>query len=329
MTTPEGTKPEEKKTKVRKGAAKKARPPDKDAKDEGKELDLINRSIIDSATRVADKIKANSIMVVVGDPSTFKFPEAFSRRKDVMLVVRGAKAEEEVPKGFKKVLSLPAIKMSRIGKFKLAVMRGLAKGMVSPGDKIVCITGPDESNIMDSMLVLHIGRESEMLSSQEAGSFSLTVRPEIFEELLTISVELANQGREGKPIGAVFVLGDHEKVMQLSRQMIFNPFQGYPEEERNILDPRLRDTIKEFSTLDGAFIIRDDGVIESVGRYLNASLENDALPQGLGSRHAAAAGITAVTNATAFVISESTGDVRIFRNGQIFMDIEKSTPTRR
>jgi diadenylate cyclase len=329
MIPEEPTKTEDKKPKAPKSAVKRSVRAEKDTTDEVKELDLINRSVIESALRIADRITAHSILLIVDDPANYKVPEAITKRKELILVVQGTRAVDDLRKAFKKILDFPSIKLSRIGKFKLAVMRGLSKGMINPGHKIVCITGPDESNVLDTILVLHIGRESEVLSSAEAGSLSLTVRPEIFEELLTIAVELANQGREGKPIGSLFVLGDTEKVMQLSRQMIFNPFQGYPEEERNILDPGLRDTIKEFSTLDGAFIIRDDGVIQAAGRYLNASLENESLPQGLGSRHAAAAGITAVTSSTAFVISESTGDVRIFRNGKIFMDIEKSTPTKR
>ena len=120
------------------------------------------------------------------------------------------------------------------------------------------------------------------------------------------------------------MLGDHQKVMQFSRQTIFNPFHGYPEEERNILNPELRETLKEFAALDGAFVLREDGVVLSAGRHLSAALDSTVdLPQGLGSRHVAAAGITSVTTAIAFVISESTGDVRIFRDGAIFMEIEK------
>ena len=125
-------------------------------------------------------------------------------------------------------------------------------------------------------------------------------------------------------MGATFVLGDHDKVMQFSRQTIFNPFQGYPAEERNVLNPQLRETLKEFSALDGAFVIREDGEVTSAGRHLNAALESTVdLPQGLGSRHVAAAGITSVTEAVAIVISESTGDVRIFKDGAIFLEIEK------
>ena len=56
-------------------------------------------------------------------------------------------------------------------------------------------------------------------------------------------------------------------MLQLSRQLVMNPFHGYPEEDRNILDPNLRETIREFSAIDGAFVIRDDGVVMAAGRH--------------------------------------------------------------
>jgi DNA integrity scanning protein DisA with diadenylate cyclase activity len=124
-------------------------------------------------------------------------------------------------------------------------------------------------------------------------------------------------------VGTIFVLGDHEKVLQLSRQMIINPFLGYSEEERNILNPDLIGTIKEFSAIDGAFVIKDNGVIVTAGRHLNAALESKDFPKGLGSRHIAAAGITSITLAIAVVLSESSGTVSVFKNGKILVNIEK------
>lgn len=128
-------------------------------------------------------------------------------------------------------------------------------------------------------------------------------------------------------MGTIFVLGDHEKVMEISSQMIINPFSGVSENERNILDPQLKETIREFSTIDGAFVIRDDGVILAAGRHLKSSAEDSELPQGLGARHRAALGITSLTNALAVAISESTGDVRVFNRGKVFMEIEKRSRT--
>ena len=87
-----------------------------------------------------------------------------------------------------------------------------------------------------------------------------------------------------------------------------------PRSERNVLDRRLEETVKEFSAIDGAFVVRGDGVVLAAGRYLvpQGPLEEPS-PQGLGTRHEAVAGITVDTDALALCISQSTGTVSIFR----------------
>lgn len=287
-----------------------------------------NKAMITAAGKIATSMNAKSVFLIFDDPREFGVLEPLLRKPYFKIVVTGREAEEQARKIFGPVLVIPDIKLSRMGKIKFSVLSAISKGMVQLGDKIVCVAGVKDFKTLDTAVMLEIGKEYEIISSQEAQNISAAVHPGIFEELVKIAVELAYQGREGKPLGTIFVLGDSERVLQISRQMIFNPFQGYPEEERNVLDPALRETIKEFAALDGAFVIRDDGVILAAGRYLSASMEDAGLPQGLGSRHAAAAGITAVTNAISIVISESTGDVRIFKNGKIFLEIEKETPQR-
>jgi DNA integrity scanning protein DisA with diadenylate cyclase activity len=207
---------------------------------------------------------------------------------------------------------------------KMAIIEALSKGLVKKGDKWVCLSGIPQAKVLDSLLILEFGREFEIISSSDLPVISEIVRPEVFETVLSLALEISIEGKEGrKPIGTIFVLGKHEEVLKFSHPMVINPFQGYPEEERNILDPRLKGTVKEFSTIDGAFIFREDGIILAAGRHLDASGENIEIPLGLGSRHRAAAGITSLTDALAIVISEETGGVRIFHHGKIFMEIEK------
>jgi len=55
--------------------------------------------------------------------------------------------------------------------------------------------------------------------------------------------------------------------------------------------------IKNFAVLDGAFVIREDGVVLAAGRYLQVGEGNVELPLGLGARHAAAAAMTVESNA--------------------------------
>ena len=107
---------------------------------------------------------------------------------------------------------------------------------------------------------------------------------------------------------------------------MINPFKGYEEAERNILDPRLEETIKEFAALDGAFIVRGDGVVESAGTYLTPKSGGENLPSGLGARHRAAAAITQHIRAIAITVSESTGSVSIFQGGELLVTIERGQP---
>ena len=159
--------------------------------------------------------------------------------------------------------------------------------------------------------------------SLAAGFNGARLHQKVFEELVYIAIEIANEGREGRPVGTTFVLGDSENVLKYSQQMVLNPFKGYSEKHRIIYAVDVRETVKEFAQLDGAFVIRKDGIIESAGAFLKADLIPEKLPQGWGARHYSAAAITNVTNALAITVSQSSGDVRIFKGGIPIIEIEK------
>ncbi|HVC97726.1 MAG TPA: diadenylate cyclase [Pirellulales bacterium] len=155
------------------------------------------------------------------------------------------------------------------------------------------------------------------------------MRPEVFERALTIATQLAVEGREGRPVGTIFVVGDAQRVMERSHNLVLNPFHGYPEADRSILDLRLEETIKEFAAIDGAFVVRGDGVLLTAGAQLISTTLVTTLPKGLGTRHAAGAAITVSTGAVAIVVSGSTGTVSVFKSGQMVIDIHKPSDTSR
>ena len=105
--------------------------------------------------------------------------------------------------------------------------------------------------------------------------------------------------------------------------MVLNPFHGFSRRMRNVLDPGLAETIKEYASLDGAFIVAADGTMLNAGSYLVPETSSDQLASGLGARHQAAASITARTKAMAIVVSQSTGKVTIFQNGCSMLELER------
>ena len=144
--------------------------------------------------------------------------------------------------------------------------------------------------------------------------------PDILESLLGLAVEIAREGREGRRVGTLFMLGDEDAVLTRSRPLILDPLLGHPAVSRHVLNPNLRGTIKELAQLDGGFVVSHAGIVLSACRYLDAVSEQVDIPLGLGSRHIAAANMSAVTKAVGIVVSESSV-VRLFCHGQLVGEI--------
>ena len=154
------------------------------------------------------------------------------------------------------------------------------------------------------------------------------IRPSVILRVLSLAIELAAEGRESQSVGTTFVIGDTRQVLRYTQQLVLNPFHGYSQRLRNVLDPSLAETIKEFATIDGAFLVRTNGTVFSAGTYLVPRSIPADLPLGLGTRHQSAAAITAQTRAMAITVSQSTGVVTVFRNGTVVFSLERAAPTK-
>ncbi len=290
-------------------------------------MEHINAAMVCHARQIAEEIGAHALLVYIDVVKSRETLKSLCHDPRCILAVRGKETRNdlsELQQGQTKVLQLPDLKLNRHSQMKVAAMIALSQGLIHRNDLLVFLSGSPKYGIFDNLAVVDLDREMEMFSFSNLDIAGQIAQPEVFEWLLTLALELAQEGKEGKPLGTVFVLGDHEKVLSMSSQMIINPFAGVPENERNILDPAMKETIREFCTIDGAFIIRDDGVILAAGRHLSPSVETSELPQGLGARHRSAAGITALSKAISVVISESTGDIRIFSRGKLLLEIQKA-----
>ena len=221
------------------------------------------------------------------------------------------------------IVRLPKVQLTRMGLVKMATVVSFSQGVLLPDERFVFVSGV-RGNQLDTIVIMTVGKEFEILQTVAQPALTERVRRAVFQRVLNLATTLAAEGREGKPVGGLFVLGDTQEVLKSSQQMILNPFHGYKEEQRQILDSAMVETVKEYSAIDGAFIIKGNGAILSAGTYLRPGIAGEELPQGLGARHAAAAAITASTKSIAITVSESTGTVRIWRAGKLITEIERA-----
>lgn len=145
--------------------------------------------------------------------------------------------------------------------------------------------------------------------------------PDALHAVLSLALEIAREGREGRAIGTAFIIGDITELQRWSHQGVLNPYQGHPEEVRDVRLKENWESVKEFSQLDGVFIIDKNGIIAASGRYLDADGRDVKLQSGLGGRHLATAAITKVAPAIGITVSESGGVVRVFVGGTAIAQI--------
>ena len=204
-----------------------------------------------------------------------------------------------------------------------SILEAVADDFFTPGSRLIAVySGFDSLSGFDSVSVINLGEHLEKLTGKELRKIETKVPLRTLKTVVDLALEIGREGREGKSVGTLFVVGDTKRVMESSKPAGFDPVRGYKCRERDLFDPRVREGIKEIAQLDGAFVVALDGVVTAACRLLDASTAMITLSKGLGSRHWAAAAVSRSTNAVAIAVSQSSGTVRIFVNGEVVLRIE-------
>ena len=290
--------------------------------------DSKNRVILEGAVHVAKGTSADAVILAAALTDEKRFLRDSLEPNVRVISAAGSTAKRSAIEDGE-MLALPEVKLRRRGRAKVALLEGLAAGLLMPGQRVVVISGNAVNGEceLDTVAVIELDDNEDYLGSQEDAPLSILREvsdPATFDAVLGLCVELGHEGKEGKKVGVLVTLGDADEVLARSHQIVLNPFEGHPEEERCVLYPAARRALREFSGMDGSFVVRSDGVVVSAGRYLQELAPEHLVPSGLGARHRAAAGITGSTRCIAFAVSETTGDTRVFGGGRLLMTIERS-----
>ncbi len=283
----------------------------------------LNRLMIREAERVARGADCDAI-IVMGDTFAGGIDSSLWTAKIKSILVTNSATDRTDAFGlFSEVIQVRSFSPQRLAQMRSAILVALTRGIIAFTDRLCLIGGVLASNQLDTVSVVEVEREFQTLLTGQSDLLPDDVKPEVFERVIAVATELGVEGREGKPVGCLFVLGGTTQVEKYIKPLVLNPFFGYKDEDRNILNPFMDETVKEFSTIDGAFVIRGDGVVISAGSLIQAPDAERLLPSGLGSRHAAAAAISHATESIAVVVSASTGQVTLFRRGVMLPLTEK------
>lgn len=276
----------------------------------------------DHAAQIGQTVEADAILIVLDAPTEW------SKLKDKQVetkILITSDSEEAIQgaqeAGFETVLvNMPDAPV--FDKLAQALLEAVADDILVPGAEVIAVYSGFEAGKIDSVSYIHLDEHLGRLTARDLRQLETSVPLDTLKTVVDLAVDIGREGREGKPVGTLFVVGDTRKVLQYCHPAGFDPVRGHKRAERDLHDPRIREAVKEIAQLDGAIIVTSDGTVERACQIVDATHANLTLSKGLGTRHWAAAAISRVTNAISVVVSESNGTVRLFINGEVMLRVE-------
>lgn len=286
------------------------------------QLTAHEEDLIQAARTLVESKKVSAIVMLA--EQSYNFREIQNELEDIPLVVASDKkvvveAARKDDVNHVPVLEEPETRQRQVIS---ALLEAVADELLKSGDTVAALFAAFEQDDIDTLTVIDLSEHLTKLTSRDLQRLETTVPLETLRQVVNLASEIGKEGREGHHVGALFVVGQHRKVLAQSHEQIHDPFKGYARKERSLRQARVRESVKELAQIDGAFVVAADGHVEAAGRILDAPAEGLTLSKGLGARHWAAAAISKTTNAVAIAVSESTGTVRIFQNGMVVLRIE-------
>jgi len=281
-------------------------------------------SVIESAGGLACAVKADAILILLDSATDWERLRELVPAEIKRILVAADRVADLVDADKFGLIPLVLDKEDSplLERLQHALLEAVADELLANHCDVIAVYCGFEVNRIDSISIIRLDERMRRFTSRDLQRLESSVPLNNLKIVIDLAVQIGREGREGKKVGTMFVVGDTRKVLQHCKDSGFDPLKGYSRKGRNLHDARVREDIKEIAQMDGGFIVSADGVVERSRQIIEMLHENLQLSKGLGSRHWAAAAITQRTKAIAIVVSQSSGTVRVFQNGALVLRIE-------
>lgn len=282
-----------------------------------------NTNMLLLAKQAAQTMEADALLILLDGPADWnKLAEILGSEVNAIIAVDSLEELEGAVEVGLKVLPLNKEKAPLLERLQHALLEAAADELIRPNGEVVTLYCGFQQGRLDSISHMQLDERMRRLTVRDLQRLESSVPLNTLKAVVDLAVQIGREGREGKAVGTLFVVGDTRKVLEHCKESGADPFRGYNKKYRNLMDPRVSEDAKEIAQLDGAFIITSDGYIERSRQMLEVAHEGLQMTKGLGARHWAGAAITRKTRAISVVVSQSSGTVRLYQNGALVMRIE-------
>ena len=279
-------------------------------------------ALYETVVRLSRTVMADAVLVLLEGTADWANLQRHVGDQRIIVVAETQEQLKGAPEAGMATLVVEMADIPVYEKLSQALLKAVAVEVLAPGARVVATYSGFEAHRLDSISIIDLGDHLGRLTVRDLRQLETRVPLDTLQTVVNLALEIGREGREGKPVGTLFVVGDSAKVRRMCHPVSFDPVKGYSRKERNLKGARVREAIKEIAQMDGAILVGPEGTVEAAAQYLDAPATNIALSKGLGARHWAAASISRATKAVAVAVSESSGTVRIFQDGDVVLRIE-------
>jgi DNA integrity scanning protein DisA with diadenylate cyclase activity len=277
--------------------------------------------------RVAEAAQADAVICATETGAFARHLQDLSDKVRLIAATTNRETYDTLIEAGVKTIRLPLRTINKYSQIRHIVSIAFGSASISLGDLVVCALGRNVYQEEGDLVVLtDVEPSMEYVAVSDLLKLTDGIRPSVLEVAVEIACKIGRAARRGKRLGAIIMLGDSLKVLEGSHQLIPNPFEGHEDDSRRLTNPDIHTALVELAKLDGAFVVRGDGFIQTAGTFLASTDEDIKLPPGLGARHVAAAAVTMRTDATAVVVSSTDGNVRAFSHGAMVLQLDPDVP---
>ena len=128
-----------------------------------------------------------------------------------------------------------------------SLLEAVAEELLPAGASVVAVYSGFEPTVIDSLSIIRLGEHLGQLTVRDLRQLKTRIPLDTLKTVVDLAVDIGREGREGKPVGSLFVVGDHRKVLSFCRPMGFDPLRGYSRAERQLSDAKVREGVKEIA----------------------------------------------------------------------------------
>ena len=232
---------------------------------------------------VAKATQVDSIICVTETGLLAQYLHRLSAHFRVIATTTNGETYDTLTKAGLEVIRLPLHTADKYTQIRHAISVVLQSAGVSIGDLVVCAIGRDVYQEAGDLIVLtEMEASIERLAVSDLLKLTDGIQPKVLEAAVTVACKISRAARRGNRVGAILMLGDSLNVLEGSKQLVPNPFQGHDKANRMLTNPDIHDALVELSKLDGAFVLRGDGFIQAAGVFLTSPPAETELVSGLG-----------------------------------------------